>query len=127
MTYTTLSPKYVLYLGAFVHSASVVFLGFVYKEAILSHEIVAAVILGITSGIAVIWWLFFMNKFIYAKIDTTNNLFIYGNLFFTREIKIDEVKIVGQFLYFRQIVKVQIERRKYYINSINKEIKTLLK
>ena len=126
-TYITLCPKYVLYMGVFVTSAAVVFFGFVYKEAVLSHDIVAAAILGVMSGIAVIWWLFFMNKFIHAKIDAANNLFVYGNLFFEREIEIEGVKIVGQFLFYRRIVKVQIGGKKYYVNSINKEIRNYLK
>jgi len=118
MQYKILSPKYVYYLGCTVYLTSVLFLALIYQESMTSQEISVKIILGSISTIVFLWFLFYINKFIFAKIDLVNSLLLYGNLFFNQLTPINQVKVVGRFLYFRRIVKIQISGRIYYINSV---------
>lgn len=118
MQYKVLSPKYVYYLGGTVYFISALFLAFIYQESMSSNEISARIILGTISTIVFLWFLFYISKFVFAKIDLANHLLLYGNLFFNQLTPTDEVKIVGRFLYFRRILKIQISGKTFYINSL---------
>lgn len=118
MKYKILSPKYIYYLGIAVNIAAIFSLVFIYKESLTSNEVGIKIALGTLSMILFIYFLFYINKFIYATIDQDNGMLLYGNLFFNQEVPLGEVKYVGKYLYFRRVIKVQIGQKKYYINSL---------
>lgn len=125
MQYKILSPKYVYYLGCAVYLVSVLVLALIYQESMSSVEVSARIILGVISTGLFFWFLFYINKFVHAKIDLRNKSLLYGNLFFNQIVSMDEVKVVGKFLYFRRIIRVEIAGKTYYINSLEQGIEEL--
>lgn len=125
MQYKICSPKYVYYLGCAVYLISVLFLALIYRQSMSSDEISARIILGVISTGLFLWLLFYTKKFVHAKIDLTNRILLFGNIFFNQIVSLDEVKVVGRFLYFKRIVRIEIDGKTYYINSVERGIEQL--
>jgi|GEM_PF-3185451 len=118
MRYRNLSPKYIYGLGILVIVAGLVFLTFLNNKAIISGEWIALIILLTLTSCLLFWLGFYINRFVYAKIDLKNRTVIYGNFLFEQEIDINAVKLIGRSLLFRKMFIVQMGKKKYYINSI---------
>lgn len=110
-----LASKVQYYMTFAVRAISTIFLSFVFVKALMAEEFIAAIIIITFAGLMLFWGAFVLNRFIYAKIDLSNNVLLFGNAFFNNEIEIDKVKWVGRYLYYRKTLKVVIEGRTYYM------------
>lgn len=118
MQYKDLSPKFIYAMGIVIMVAGLAFLAFLNNKAILAGEYGLLIILLIFSSAFLLWFGFYINKFIYARIDLKCKTLRYGNFLFDQEIDINKVKLVGRSYFFRKMFILKIGEKKYYVNSI---------
>ena len=120
MRYKIISPKYVFYLGLLVRFLATLFLGYLFVES-RSGEIVATVLLGFGSSVAMLFLLRYVGKYIHGTIDTSRNVFQYGGLLFDQEVPLNEVTVVGKVVLSKRTLKLRIKNRTFYIYTIDNE------
>ena len=127
MNYKVLWPKYLHTVRIIVHASICIILALILQAAVMATEWAAAIIVVFISLGEVMWFLFIINKFIYAKIDTKKREIIYGNFFFHQEVSIDEVTRVGNVFFTKKIVKVMVKDKIFYLNLLEKDALEFLK
>ena len=61
------------------------------------------------------WTLFYVNKFVYGKIDTQKQELVFGNLFFLKAIPLKQVRIVWSKILWIKVMKFRAAGNEYYI------------
>ena len=89
------------------------------KEVLFASQLWLAIFLYAVAGIAFAGGIFTANRFIFGFIDVKNDLFIYGNMFFKQETPVPSVKHVGHYLFYRNILTVEIAGNQYFIHNVD--------
>jgi hypothetical protein len=115
MKYKIIAMPFHYYSGIAVRLAATVFLVLMLCKSLAVDEMALTIFLAAFSGGMFYWAFFWMKNFIYAKIDLTRLVVIYGNLFFNTELRLNEVEHLGHYLYFKCILKVKMSGKMYYM------------
>lgn len=125
MKYKILSPKYIYYIGIIMRIFIIVFLTFLFIEAIVADEYVATAIISVLTIGMVIWSASDSAKYIHAKLDLTNGVLVFGNIYFSNEVPIVDVRYDGKHLLSGKTLRVWIDGRKYYILTLDSGVELL--
>lgn len=104
---------YVYYLGVVLYTCITFFLAYLFKMTMAIDDIVAKVLLGVMATFMFLWELYYLNRFVYLTVSLESNEMYYGNLFFSKSVKLNEVTITGQVLWYRRMVRFQVLNERY--------------
>ena len=110
---------YKLYLVAI--AASILILTVIFFIAFEKGAYEAIIALAAFSAILTVQLFFFINKSVWLVIE--GDLVRFGNLFFKKEINIQEIISCNSYFFLRNVYSIKIESGKYYfISYMNRKI-----
>lgn len=90
---------------------------YLFRETWGSNKTEAFIIANVCLIVSIPFLLFYVNRFIYATIDSQNHSLVYGNMILSQEIPLTEVKFLGYFLAYKSIIKIKVGGTTYFYMS----------
>lgn len=126
MKYKILTSRGLYYLDLTMRAVALLLLSFIFQEIVLKGVVIIAYVTLGFMGILAVQFVHFLSKNIYAKIDLSDNKFVYGNVFFNEETQLGDVKYIGRTGLRKQSHKIKVGERVFWIFTAGEDISKFL-
>jgi hypothetical protein len=122
MRYKIICNHLFYYLAVLLHLVCATFCSFLGQSLFARNETGVGIFVFCFSGLFFLLTLLYVNRFLYGKIDTQTNTFIFGNLLSRNEVPLSSVRKIGHYLFYRNVLKIEINGKWFYINNLDRDV-----